>query len=466
MMRIFRSIALATVAIASIVGCSKESIDNPAPELNRVSFGASIIDESDEVRATLIPDANDVNFSATWEASDKIGIYAQKGINPVEHVEGSWSGTGFEATLTASGSDNWTYSAYHPYSNTEKVVPFGSDRTQSGNDYNSNYDLMVSGEVTTIASEGGLDGTNHVTFDMKRVTSMAYFHLKTATEAVKLEKVVSATLEVVGGNIAATSITLDPTNESVYTVSGGTNSITITYDTATAPTASDFKAWFNILAGTFSSMKLTIETEGYRAVISRSSSVTYVRGKLHKVVMSIADSKWQVKVPKKYVKVVSTASDWSGTYLITGVRDDNTINALSVKNTTNSTATSLKSGDAVDVTSHASDDKISQNTTTDAVACTITKTTNGYSIQINNGQYLGWSSGNTLDFNDSFTASSCEWTISNSGGNVTITNHGGTQLSTPVNRIIRFNTGQLNTSGPFRCYTASTGVLLNLYKLE
>lgn len=73
----------------------------------------------------------------------------------------------------------------------------------------------------------------------------------------------------------------------------------------------------------------------------------------------------------------------------------------------------------------------------------ITQTSNGYSLKLGD-QYLGYSgSSNTLSFNQSFSASQCEWTLSVDNNNSVITNVGKTT------RTIRWN----SDSPRFACYT-------------
>ena len=162
------------------------------------------------------------------------------------------------------------------------------------------------GKSTTIGKDAA---GNAIVFPMKRQTAIAYFHFTTDDENIKDEKVVSAKLSVTGNdNIAAETIAVSYKTDNTISL-GARNTpsktITITFDAATAPTAADFTAWFNVLPCTFESMTLELETENYTAKILRNAGATstYEAGKLYKVSGTL--TKWQPKT-----------EDYSGTYLI------------------------------------------------------------------------------------------------------------------------------------------------------
>lgn len=72
------------------------------------------------------------------------------------------------------------------------------------------------------------------------------------------------------------------------------NEITITFEEGTAPDATDFKLWYNVLQTSYSSMTLEVETTGHKMTINRNSEGVYEAGRLYKVVKDI-DDKWVAK---------------------------------------------------------------------------------------------------------------------------------------------------------------------------
>ena len=324
MKNLFKSSMLVAIVAAAFVGCSKDAtsdVENvTSGNTVTVNFDASV---EDETRATLTPNDGETAFAAAWEDGDKIGIYAYAVDNSAKeyaktNVKGIRTGNEFEATFTDAPAEiaSAEYCAYYPYTTAAgTLIPFGSERTQIGNNYNSAYDIMISDKVNVDCEDGksttiGKDAAgNAIVFPMKRQTAIAYFHFTTDDENIKDEKVVSAKLSVTGNdNIAAETIAVSYKTDNTISL-GARNTpsktITITFDAATAPTAADFTAWFNVLPCTFESMTLALETENYTAKILRNAGATstYEAGKLYKVSGTL--TKWQPKT-----------EDYSGTYLI------------------------------------------------------------------------------------------------------------------------------------------------------
>ena len=324
MKNLFKSSMLVAIVAAAFVGCSKVATSDVEYVTSgytvTVNFDASV---EDETRATLTPNDGETAFAAAWEDGDKIGIYAYAVDNSAKeyaktNVKGIRTGNEFEATFTDAPAEiaSAEYCAYYPYTTAAgTLIPFGSERTQIGNNYNSAYDIMISDKVNVDCEDGksttiGKDAAgNAIVFPMKRQTAIAYFHFTTDDENIKDEKVVSAKLSVTGNdNIAAETIAVSYKTDNTISL-GARNTpsktITITFDAATAPTAADFTAWFNVLPCTFESMTLELETENYTAKILRNAGATstYEAGKLYKVSGTL--TKWQPKT-----------EDYSGTYLI------------------------------------------------------------------------------------------------------------------------------------------------------
>ena len=340
MKNLFKSSMLVAIVAAALVGCSKDTTEANAPVVKgtTVYFKAEVTDDTDGSRASLTPDQDETLFTAAWENTDEIGISAESMKGDDLHYDYNLCGTRkndvFSTTFPncPESADLWYYYAYYPYVDTvdaenNVTVPFGSARTQKGNAYNSAYDIMAADEITIEHATAGKDDKgNSIVFAMRRLTAIAYFHF-TTTAAAKSEKVLSVTLSatpsVAEKPLAADEVSLFYGNtsekeHSCVAKTGADNSIKITYDPATAPTAADFKAWFNVLPGSFSDVKIAIETENFTATITRTNKVQYEAGKLYKVSTSIKESKWQTKAPaeKKWIRITSLSNITEGDYVI------------------------------------------------------------------------------------------------------------------------------------------------------
>lgn len=121
--------------------------------------------------------------------------------------------------------------------------------------------------------------------------------------------------------------------------------------------------------------------------------------------VTIQQNKKVVAGAGKYVLVTADQTDWSGTYLI-AYKSGSTVRLLDGKASGSYAAMAA----ALSADSFEGDDILSIEAT-DACACTIEKTANGYSIQSRDG-YMGMSGdSNSLWFNTTFVASQYEWTI-------------------------------------------------------
>ena len=124
--------------------------------------------------------------------------------------------------------------------------------------------------------------------------------------------------------------------------------------------------------------------------------------------VTVQQNKKVVAGAGKYVLVTSDQADWSGTYLI-AYKNGSTVRLLDGK-TTASGKNYAEMTEELSVDSFDGDNILSLETT-DPCACTIEKTTNGYSIQSRDG-YMGMiKAENSLWFSTTFVESQYEWTI-------------------------------------------------------
>lgn len=293
MKKLMRTFALMAVAALGLSACTGEKLvpdnGNADGKFVTVHFGAEAAIEG-ATKATLTT-ADELTFKSEWVKDKDVICIDYYNLEMEDHLKttGAWNGTAFVATLpTHTGM--WEYQACYPNPNsTHGEVSFGSERKQNGNLYNSDYDIMISSKINVDNGAAGKDDKGKdIVFNMDRKTGIAYFHL---TGGPADEEVVSATLSVEGGFIASqyayiSNFAFAPTED--------LTEITITYDAGTAPKASDFQLWYNVLPTKYTKMTLTVETANYTLTISRAKSDNYAAGKLYKVVKNTAD-KWVKK---------------------------------------------------------------------------------------------------------------------------------------------------------------------------
>lgn len=303
-MKNFNKIFFAAVAAAfGLASCSQEltPVEKPQGNLVTVNFGAEA-SITCPTKATLTTEDEKL-FTSAWENGDALSVKYSFDYGASKETTATWSAdkSCFEAQMEG-GNGVWIYDALYP---TPKEVSFGSERTQNGSNYNGKYDLMY-GSATAEGADAGktADGKN-VVFEMTRQTAVAYFHLTGTLD----EEVVSAKLSVEGDGayISTSDVQIGKDNSGnidyakgyVFTETEGVASkeINLTFDAGTAPKASDFKLWFNVLPTMYTKMTLTVETTGHTMTISRNTPEKdeYVAGNLYKVVKAIPADKWVSK---------------------------------------------------------------------------------------------------------------------------------------------------------------------------
>ncbi len=355
-----------------------------------VHFGAEAAIEG-ATKATLTPE-DEKTFKSAWENGDVLSVEYSNDNKPVNKgiVPATWTADHFETKLPEYNG-MWAYKVVYPAPDAEGVVDFGSARTQKGNAYNSNYDLMKGSAIVENADAGKTADGKNIVFNMTRQTAIAYFHLTSTLD----EEVVSAKLSVADGHIASSLVKVSETEYSKgFDLSvEDLNEITITFEEGTAPMASNFQLWFNVLPTMYTKMTLTVETAGHTMTISRNAPEIdeYVAGKLYKVVKNTAD-KWVKKggeTPKpSVIEDVLTADKFKATgttyEVFTGVK------ATSPAVYAGSTA--KNSNGAIQLRSRDSADGI------------VTTTSGGSATRISVVWGTGTSSGRTIDIYGKSTA--------------------------------------------------------------
>lgn len=266
----------AAVAALGLASCAKEvaPVETPKDNLVTVHFGATAGIEG-ATKATLTPNEQETLFTSAWENKDVISIQYENGETKPTTTTGTWNGTKFEATMP-SYTGMWEYTACYPNPVNEKIS-FGANRTQKGNLYNNNYDVMIAPKISCDHADAGKDDSgNDVVFNMERKTGIVYFHLRSELN----EDVISAKLSVEGGNIASSNALLDPSG---FTCEEDLKEITITFEDGTAPKASDFQLWYNVLPTAYTSMSLEVKTANHTLTLNKNKGCNFAAGKLYKI---------------------------------------------------------------------------------------------------------------------------------------------------------------------------------------
>lgn len=285
----------AAVAALGLASCAKEvaPVETPKDNLVTVHFGATAGIEG-ATKATLTPNEQETLFTSAWENGDVLSVKYSNDNEPAGNgtVSASWSTDHFETEMPEYHG-TWDYNVVYPAPDAESKVDFGSARTQKGNAYNCKYDLMKGSAIEENADAGKTADKKNIVFEMTRQTAIAYFHLTSTLD----EEVVSAKLSVTDGNIASSLVTLLDHTDGFDLSTKDLNEITITFEEGTAPKASNFQLWFNVLPTEYSKMTLTVETTGHTMTISRNAPEIdeYLAGKLYKVVKKIPAEKWATK---------------------------------------------------------------------------------------------------------------------------------------------------------------------------
>lgn len=449
MKKYMKSFALLAVAALGLSACNDDKLvpdnGNADGKFVTVHFGAEASIEG-ATKATLTPNEAETMFASAWEKDKDVICIDYYNLEMEDHLKttGAWNGTAFVATLpTHTGM--WEYQACYPNPNsTHGEVSFGSERKQNGNLYNSDYDIMISSKINVDNGAAGKDDKGKdIVFNMERQTGIAYFHL---TGGPADEKVESATLSVEGGFIASQYAYI---SDFAFAPTEDLKEITITYKEGTAPMASNFQLWFNVLPTEYTKMTLTVETANHTLTISRAKSDNYAAGKLYKVVKDTAD-KWVKKVTNNNY-VLHEGDLVEGDYLI--VYEGKAMKASVTKDRL----------DYVDVTDKVKGKQIENSD--ESIIWHIAPSAEYWTIFNGNTKSFAASNGtkNQAQLLADGTDDMSLWTVTKTTDDSTFefVNKANSSANPAVNANLRNN----GTYG-FACYATTTGGPLSLYRLD
>lgn len=281
-----------------IAACSTDDAADQmpvAPGKIEVSLKAAL----PQSRAQIEVDESNGRFSGSWEATDELTVYAKGSQTGEETQKFTYDASSkvFKGQLTNATQD-WTYQAVYPAVDaTPFNIPFGAERTQKGSNFNGAYDPLVSAPVTHAGAEPGKTPQGEaVTFGLNRLTAILALTFETDDATVKAEKVKSVALTAAGKTIAAKSfdITLDD-QSGALNASEPSETITLSYEAGSEPTAASFKAYFNVPAATYGKLSVVITTEGHTASFDLTDGIELLAGELAYTTKAV--TKWDALAP-------------------------------------------------------------------------------------------------------------------------------------------------------------------------
>lgn len=263
------------VLLAAVLGAACSNFDEtpPKPGANEAVVG---------LRADIVPRQQtraeiDVDFenglSGSWNEVDILGVIHKAPGSQDFSALGQFAfdpeSRTFKGTLP-SQTGEWHYRAFYPHNGTASVsgskttvtVPFSALRTQEGNRYNSEYDLLAADAILYPNAAPGMTPQGEaLRFNLNRFTTILALRMqggaaseKVASVMLTAEKPIASEqltfeLPTSAYDIAAVNPTLVAEGPSPAggTVSIDSKRITVTYKDGTAPSADLSETFFNVL---------------------------------------------------------------------------------------------------------------------------------------------------------------------------------------------------------------------------
>ena len=263
------------VLLAAVLGAACSNFDEtpPKPGANEAVVG---------LRADIVPRQQtraeiDVDFenglSGSWNEVDILGVIHKAPGSQDFSALGQFAfdpeSRTFKGTLP-SQTGEWHYRAFYPHNGTASVsgskttvtVPFSALRTQEGNRYNSEYDLLAADAILYPNAAPGMTPQGEaLRFNLNRFTTILALRMqggaaseKVASVMLTAEKPIASEqltfeLPTSAYDIAAVNPTLvaEGSSPAGGTVSINSERITVTYKDGTAPSADLSETFFNVL---------------------------------------------------------------------------------------------------------------------------------------------------------------------------------------------------------------------------
>lgn len=265
-----KQVSLLTLTAALLLGACSTYEEVPATSgdgATAVGFLADIAPR-EQSRADINVDFG-TGLTGTWNGEDKLGVLAND-ISKLLQFTYTTDSKAFTGSLTGSAG-TWAYRAFYPHngnatvSGTTVTVPFSALRTQNGNKYNSEFDIMAADAIThNNADPGKTPEGNAVKFNLHRITSILALKLQGGAASEKIASVMLTSKKPIASEKLTFTVPSDPnaaydpsainptlvaqgTSATGSPISINSEHITVTYADGTAPSADYSETFFNVL---------------------------------------------------------------------------------------------------------------------------------------------------------------------------------------------------------------------------
>lgn len=265
-----KQVSLLTLTAALLLGACSTYEEVPATSgdgATAVGFLADIAPR-EQSRADINVDF-ETGLTGTWNSEDKLGVLANDFTQLLQFTYATDS-KAFTGSLTGTAG-TWAYRAFYPHngnaavSSTTVTVPFSALRTQNGNKYNSEFDIMAADAIThNNAEPGKTPEGNAVKFNLHRITSILALKLQGGAASEKIASVMLTSEKPIASEQLTFTVPSDPnaaydpsainptlvakgTSATGSSISIDSEHITVTYADGTAPSADYSETFFNVL---------------------------------------------------------------------------------------------------------------------------------------------------------------------------------------------------------------------------
>ena len=265
-----KQVSLLTLTAALLLGACSTYEEVPATSgdgATAVGFLADIAPR-EQSRADINVDFG-TGLTGTWNGEDKLGVLAND-FSKLEQFTYTPDSKAFTGSLSGS-EGTWAYRAFYPHngnatvSGTTVTVPFSALRTQNGNKYNSEFDIMAADAIThNDAEPGKTPEGNAVKFNLHRITSILALKLQGGAASEKIASVMLTSEKPIASEQLTFTVPSDPnaaydpsainptlvaedTPATGSPISIDSEHITVTYADGTAPSADYSETFFNVL---------------------------------------------------------------------------------------------------------------------------------------------------------------------------------------------------------------------------
>lgn len=265
-----KQVSLLTLTAALLLGACSTYEEVPATSgdgATAVGFLADIAPR-EQSRADINVDFG-TGLTGTWNGEDNLGVLANDFTKLLQFTYAPDS-KAFTGSLTGTAG-TWAYCAFYPHngnaavSGTTVTVPFSALRTQNGNKYNSEFDIMAADAIThNDAEPGKTPEGNAVKFNLHRITSILALKLQGGAASEKIASVMLTSEKPIASEQLTFTVPSDPnaaydpsainptlvaegTSATGSPISIDSEHITVTYADGTAPSADYSETFFNVL---------------------------------------------------------------------------------------------------------------------------------------------------------------------------------------------------------------------------